>query len=1007
MGAYNSMYGTKRHDVQLLNKYLLPPAGATFKWGYFCSLPAIVSTSCTGVGIVDALDGGLTCKACQDLRALKGGSNKATSFINPWGKKIRRCLGRRKRDILTEQDVDDAKCFRNKNQATMDRFTKDGDLLFEEAEAQYSYAKRMSRLSKNLPSTAFSIQAEGDIPSVPKFFKQAAHLYATQPNFQTSILMSMLEGTVEQWVTRRNNTKIKGRVMSFHRYINSICPEAARAVAANLGRAPSERWMKALNAQERQPCVYDCEVEDMKKAMSVAISMRRTEKVPMIFSFAIDATKVPEVLEVSTSHRSIMGGAYPKHKLSTDDMSAKDIKDTLDQKIGCPIKVDKASEVKVAFMVFQGVRKGQSTTEIISARPQSNNESSDFTRDIVSAATSLVTTTPNTSFLSFAVDGVAVETDDVRTTICEFLNGDADHTGIVDNKHNVKNDRYQIVGGSCVPTIGNLLVDADLLRQAGVSPELIRPKDFASDKKVERLMSFETIQKLEDALASGKASGLIGDAGALAATLVFLKMHLHAVNGKVVPAKHRALYLWCSMIWFTSIAGVHITSKRNFVSETISNVFLAMRSDVDKLRLTSSEAAEHGFGNTRQTQREFTCCDFASHSEKQNRRMAQMVKGRLLPSKECTSGYLETFGDWFEHATMDSGQLEGGPCQLEFGEDVEPVSEQLWPYVQKIILGAEKMMAPLLELVGVSGSEKSPFCQAFSSRAELLQSYVAYCPKNFSFAGVIGQGEKDVSNDSITEVVGDDEVVANRIARFVEEMERDVLENDSEVVVVDTGDDSAPKDNNAAEDSASTTKAAKKLEKLKKNSDNLLIAFTELVKCDNTDDLFEYAVKTSAAIECVERKAERGAVSDGRRSNSLLGRWFSKPTANNKEDGAPVDVNSDEFVIERDTLVSMQVKTGRGRNAITKEYKYRVLGLYDKTYNKWFMTGDKKVWGPLMKDEEKRKYKLAVRMVEDGLLDDYDDIEFDSVDFNLSVICKIVDGTDIKCVLGKYSLSEV
>ena len=116
MGAYNSMYGTKRHDVQLLNKYLLPPAGATFKWGYFCSLPAIVSTSCTGVGIVDALDGGLTCKACQDLRALKGGSNKATSFINPWGKKIRRCLGRRKRDILTEQDVDDAKCFRNKEQ---------------------------------------------------------------------------------------------------------------------------------------------------------------------------------------------------------------------------------------------------------------------------------------------------------------------------------------------------------------------------------------------------------------------------------------------------------------------------------------------------------------------------------------------------------------------------------------------------------------------------------------------------------------------------------------------------------------------------------------------------------------------------------------------------------------------------------------------------------------------------------------------------------------------------
>ena len=169
-------------------------------------------------------------------------------------------------------------------------------------------------------------------------------------------------------------------------------------------------------------------------------------------------------------------------------------------------------------------------------------------------------------------------------------------SGIV---HNIKNDRYQFIGGSCLPTIGNLVVDADLLRQAEVSAELIRVKDFASDKKVETLVSYKMLKVLSSALSSGKAVGLIEDAGALACTLMFMRLHLHAVNGKDVPANHRALFLWCSMIWITSVSGVHITSKRNIVSETISNAFLSMRADVTKFCMLTSEPAEHGFGNTR------------------------------------------------------------------------------------------------------------------------------------------------------------------------------------------------------------------------------------------------------------------------------------------------------------------------------------------------------------------------------------------------------------------------
>ncbi len=63
-----------------------------------------------------------------------------------------------------------------------------------------------------------------------------------------------------------------------------------------------------------------------------------------------------------------------------------------------------------------------------------------------------------------------------------FLDGKEDNTGVVDNKHNLKNDRYQIAGGSCVPVIGNLGVDTDIMSQAGVQEEAYRMKDFACDK---------------------------------------------------------------------------------------------------------------------------------------------------------------------------------------------------------------------------------------------------------------------------------------------------------------------------------------------------------------------------------------------------------------------------------------------------------------------------------------------------------------------------------------------
>ena len=86
---------------------------------------------------------------------------------------------------------------------------------------------------------------------------------------------------------------------------------------------------------------------------------------------------------------------------------------------------------------------------------------------------------------------------------------------------------------------------------------------------------------------------------------------------------------------------------------------------------------------------------------------------------------------------------------------------------------------------------------------------------------------------------------------------------------------------------------------------------------------------------------------------------------------------------------------------------YRDLGVYDKTYNKWWMSGKGYPWSMSMTNAKKKEFKLAVRMMEDGVLTAYEDVPLDSEELKINHICRIIYGTDIECVLGKYVPSVV
>jgi hypothetical protein len=214
--------------------------------------------------------------------------------------------------------------------------------------------------------------------------------------------------------------------------------------------------------------------------------------------------------------------------------------------------------------------------------------------------------------------------------------------------------------------------------------------------------------------------------------------------------------LWMSMIFFTLLTGVNITPKRNMVLETISNMFIVMRLDVCNPCYCTNEPAEHEFGNTQRSQREFTCSDFASHVEKENCRMQTMFEGGLSCSHTQLKGYQAQFLDYIQHGMMVQSSKETfvGSCNIDLQKKSLPVSTQLWSEVRNIIREAHQLMLLFVELMGVTTSQLSPFCKVFNTLTELKKAYVMYCPKTFTYNDAVGKKDKEEVEPEVDEDSG-------------------------------------------------------------------------------------------------------------------------------------------------------------------------------------------------------------------------------------------------------------
>lgn len=81
--------------------------------------------------------------------------------------------------------------------------------------------------------------------------------------------------------------------------------------------------------------------------------------------------------------------------------------------------------------------------------------------------------------------------------------------------------------------------------------------------------------------------------------------------------------------------------------------------------------------------------------------------------------------------------------------------------------------------------------------------------------------------------------------------------------------------------------------------------------------------------------------------------------------------------------------------------------MFDKFYNKWLSTGDKKSWSSIMDEKEKKRYRVTVRMLEkNNALDDCNDVPLGvGSGYEDSSIVRLEDGNAIVNVIGKLTIA--
>ena len=278
--------------------------------------------------------------------------------------------------------------------------------------------------------------------------------------------------------------------------------------------------------------------------------------------------------------------------------------------------------------------------------------------------------------------------------------------------------------------------------------------------------------------------------------------------------------------------------------------------------------------------------------------------------------------------------------------------------------------------LGVEDNELSPFCRRFDSSAELLAVY------DSCFRKIPGENE-ETEDDGAEESAApstdgvDFEALEEAIGMAMErEDEEEGMEGHAEV------------EQPGVDDGAVTGDA-----------DPSLISshLSTLLEAQAVEDL------AKAATDAVERLQVKksGSTNPATKHRSLWERWTWS-----ENNGATEVGETGDRIVKRNVRVRIEVKEGRGSNEVKAVEDFRVLAVYTKTYNKWYLCekGEQR-WNPAIK---KGTFRVLVRMIlfdhSNGKFKDVKPAE--SMKWGKRSVFVLADASSIKDVLGGLTLKD-
>jgi len=305
----------------------------------------------------------------------------------------------------------------------LDRFTRTADKFLSQHGLQLKssaimllqYAKSFQEFRNRRDKLGQSPIVDGCVSSnqaldPSRFLRDLSKLMNSNPEFRESIPFLMMQSIVAKF-SGWENAPYPERLLNFYHLVASHSRVAQSIMSANM-YGPSICHIKRLQSTSfNEPIILDCSENAICDRVLQFIKPIVDKGLgPVAVSVHFDGVAVPKTMQLSHSHKVVVGGMAPNHLRYIDEALLNENDPANFANFIRSEGILKAQEIKVVAMTCQQVPVGMPCTTAVAAWPQRKNAVSDINYIVYNTFMKLAHDhSDKIVFLIGAVDGLASE----------------------------------------------------------------------------------------------------------------------------------------------------------------------------------------------------------------------------------------------------------------------------------------------------------------------------------------------------------------------------------------------------------------------------------------------------------------------------------------------------------------------------------------------------------------------------------------------------------------------